>query len=145
MKKMQPEGKTQNKKQQTKEYPQPSNTIRRPNSIAVGTVIRSAAAQSPKQTAVKQQQNTEWQSKPQDEKQQNRQRQSDQQNKQQQNEKQQRKQQNNISGGLGDLVKSAKASGLRKDLKVAPKKEKQAPPVNYEEGWVAIGDLSETS
>ena len=47
-----------------------------------------------------------------------------------------------VSGGLGDLVKTAKASGLRKDLKVAPKKERNAPPVNYEEGWVAIGDLA---
>lgn len=45
------------------------------------------------------------------------------------------------SGGLGDLVKATKGSGLRKDLKVAPKKARDAPPISYEEGWVAIGDL----
>ena len=48
------------------------------------------------------------------------------------------------SGGLGDLIQNTKSSGLQKDLEVKPKEEKKAPPVNYEEGWVSIGDLTKT-
>ena len=50
--------------------------------------------------------------------------------------------QGNNGKDLGNLVKAARASGFKKSLKVEPKKEKEAPPINYEEGWVSIGDLS---
>lgn len=45
--------------------------------------------------------------------------------------------------GLGNLVHITRASGLQKSLKVEQKKEKKTPPINYEEGWVSIGDISE--
>ena len=61
------------------------------------------------------------------------------------NEKdQQNNAQENNNIGLGNLVQAAQASGLKKSLKVEPKKGKEAPPINYEEGWVAIGDLSKS-
>ena len=47
-------------------------------------------------------------------------------------------------GGLGDLIQNTQSTGLQKDLAVKPKKEKEAPPIRYEEGWVSIGDLSKT-
>ena len=61
----------------------------------------------------------------------------DDQNKPQSNTQEPRKE-----GGLSNLVRAAQATGLQKNLKVEPKKEKEAPPINYDEGWVSIGDLS---
>ena len=100
-----------------------TDALRRPNGIVGGTVSRSMMA---KQFAVEQ--HTD---------------QSDALNRQQDAQQGQTgKQQYDSDGRLGDLVKATKANGLRKDLKVAPKKEKYAPPVGHEEGWIAIGDLT---
>ncbi len=114
---------TQRRRQERQQ--QEPDTVRRPNGVITGTIARSMAAPPPTEQSV---------TKP------------DTENKQQEAPKKQQPQPRpNISGGLGDLVKSTKSTGLQKDLKVAPKREKQAPPVSYEEGWVAIGDLSKTS
>ena len=64
------------------------------------------------------------------------------QNSQAYSQQEQSRMQENAGNDLGNLVKAAKASGLKKSLKVEPKKEKEAPPINYEEGWVSMGDLS---
>ena len=47
-------------------------------------------------------------------------------------------------GDMGTLIDQVRSTGLRKDLKIAPKKKKPAPPVQYEEGWVSIDDLGNT-
>lgn len=112
---------TQRRKQEKRR--EEVDTIRRPNGVVTGTIARSMAAPSPTEQSV---------ARP------------DTENKQQEAPKKQQPHPN-TSGGLGDLVKSTKSTGLQKDLKVAPKREKQAPPVSYEEGWVAIGDLTKTS
>ena len=109
-----------NTQQQKRENMQPVSTVRRPSGIIAGTVSRSAVSQQPEVSHTSSQQET---------------------SKQQKDDQQEQARQKS-GNGLGDLVKSAKVSGLRKDLKVAPKKEKQAPPVSQEEGWVAIGDLT---
>ena len=105
-----------------------SDTLRRPDGVIAGAVSRSAVAQQ----SVSDQRSVR----------------SDASGKQQGIEserggqQQSGQQRGRYAGGLGDLVKTTKATGLRKDLKVAPKKEKHAPPISYEEGWVAIGDIS---
>ena len=45
-------------------------------------------------------------------------------------------------GTLADIVQSTRSSGLKKDLTVQPKKKKKAPPVDYENGWVPIKDMT---
>ena len=98
--------------------PRPVGTVRRPSGVVAGSISRSAAAQP---------QNTEpsnIRSAP---------------------AASSESGVTVVTGGLGDLVKITKSSGLRKDLKVAPKKEEKAPPINYEEGWVSIGDLGRLS
>ena len=45
-------------------------------------------------------------------------------------------------GTLADIIQSTRSSGLKKDLAVQPKKKKQAPPVDYENGWVPIKDMT---
>lgn len=58
---------------------------------------------------------------------------------------QQSRQQDKKAGGkLGDLIQSAKSASFQKDLKVKPKKEKKSPPIDYDEGWVSIGDISKS-
>ena len=109
-----------------KEYQsQPTSALRRPSGVVVGTVSRSVVAQ---------QSNVEQDTT-----------QSDTLGGQQGLQDTAPKRQENppvSGGGLGDLVKTAKASGLRRDLRVTAKKGKPAPPVSYEEGWVAIGDIT---
>ena len=114
---------TQRRRQERQQ--QTADTVRRPNGVVTGTIARSMAAPPPAEQSI---------ARP------------DTENKQQETPKKQQPQPHpNTSSGLGDLVKSTKSTGLQKDLKVAPKREKQAPPVSYEEGWVAIGDLTKTS
>ena len=115
---------TQRRRQERQQ--QEVSTVRRPNGVITGTIARSMAAPSPTEQPV---------TKPDTESKQ-------QETPKQQQQPRQRPATSNTTGGLGDLVKSTKATGLRKDLKVPPKREKQAPPVSYEEGWVAIGDLA---
>ena len=112
---------------QKKQLQQPINATQRlPSGVTAGTVSRTMTAQPANQQANGQPEKIHKQ--------------------QHTPQKQNRQQQaNNTTGELGDLVKSAKTSGLQKDLKVKPKKQKQAPPVSYEEGWVAIGDMSKVS
>ncbi len=46
---------------------------------------------------------------------------------------------------LKDLVKSTQASGVKKSLAVPRvRKDMPAPPVNYSDGWVSLGDLKKT-
>ena len=114
--------------QQVKERrPQLTDALRRPNGVVVGTVSRSMATQqSVTEQRTEQLDVSGGQQGAQDAKQGH----------------SGKQQQRGHAGGLGDLVKTTKASGLRKDLKVAPKKEKHAPPIRYEEGWFSIGDLA---
>lgn len=111
-------------RQEKKKQSQMVDALRRPSGVAIGTVSRSAAQQPVVEQGVTHSDAL-----------------SSQQDTQDAAPKQAEKQPIS-AGGLGDLVKTTKASGLRKDLKVAPKKERVAPPVSYEEGWVAIGDLT---
>lgn len=42
---------------------------------------------------------------------------------------------------LGSLIKGTRMSGFEQDATVKPKEGKSAPPVDYEDGWVSLGDL----
>ena len=42
---------------------------------------------------------------------------------------------------LTDLIKSTQSIGISKEPLVRPRKKVKAPPINYEEGWVSLGDL----
>ena len=100
-----------------------SEAVRRPNGVAGGAVSRTAAVQSREQPAQQVATKRSVQQK-------------------QEGRKEEKHQKGDVShSGLGGLIDSTRGSGLKKDLKIAPKKEKKAPPVRYEEGWVSLGDI----
>ena len=46
--------------------------------------------------------------------------------------------------GFGGLVDQARSSGLPKDLRTKPKREKPTPETHYEDGWVSLTDIQKT-